>query len=254
MSELLTRLLTLIEHLVLTPLCWLFPIKWEVIEDGSSGVRFTFGRPGPTLGPGWRLATTGQSIKKQHTARCTVPLQTMQVLTADGVPFKIHTVVVVRIADLSKYLTGSEDSLTLINETAEAVVRQEIQLRPLRDFLHSSAEMEEHAQTRLNDELRDLGVHILRVGIKSIEHVDPITRTMLSSPVAVTGLSKAIAHLRDCLPDVSSETLLATVSPAVQYTMPVHKTEPPHPQDGYETLETTTTDGKPEPAVVYSDN
>jgi regulator of protease activity HflC (stomatin/prohibitin superfamily) len=216
MNDLITRIISLIENLLVLPLVWLFPIKWTIIPPGSNAVRFTFGKPSTVLKPGIHFATTGQTLHKQHTNTKLGTAESMYVLTEDGVSLKIRGVVIYKIISLVKYLTATEDSEEFVIEACEAAIRDAISLVPFEDLVTDSNTIENTICRKISEICEELGILIKRYRFQDVEFTDPISRALSSVNCMESKLTKSAKKMTESL-SISHKDALAILSPNIQF-------------------------------------
>ncbi len=228
MTGFLTRLLDLIERLILDPLIWVFPFKWCVVQKGSKAVRFTRGLPGDDLGPGWHFATSTQEFETQHCRRCVLSTPDICALTQDGIPLSFDVVVTYQIHRLGEFLTAMEEGESQIGELAQAIARDTVQRGSYVSLLKDVNQVQGHMLEDLTDELLQYGITVLDARFQNIEHLDPQARALLASKAS-------LASLTDLVSDLSPGEILTAISPAIQYValaqsrpvmLPAPQTEP----------------------------
>lgn len=217
MGDLLTKLLALMQDIVITPLIWVWPFKWSVILPGSQAIRFTWGRPSQPLANGVFWATTGQTIEKRHIRQLYASTEVMPLLTEDSLPIRVGGVSVYTIINLLKFLTGSEDSPALLIDATEAAMREAMSKVPFEDLAKDSVEVEGSIALRVAEICKGLGIRILRFRFQSVEVVDPIGRAFLSSCVLAPAMFETVKRLAIKF-ELPVRDVLAVVSPNVQFT------------------------------------
>lgn len=216
MGDLLTKLLALLQSIVIIPLIWVFPLKWAVVYPGWRAVRFSFGQPSEVLLPGFYWATLGQVIEKRHTRQLIGSTSPMAVITKDGMPLRVGGVTIYSITNLLKYLTNSEDSEGFVIEAAEAALRQAIAKVPFSSLVQASEVVETDIGPKIAEICKELGIRVRRFRFQDIEIVDPIGRAYMSTSVIAPSLFRIVSRLtKDA--DLTSKEAMSMISPNVQF-------------------------------------
>ena len=167
------------------------PLKMVVVRQGDGAVRFTFGRPGPTLGAGWWLATTGQLFEREHVRLRYDLISTMHTTLKDGTPLSVNGVFAYRIVDLGDFLTASQDSHELLSEFAEASLRELLVDQEWSDFHQDYDELDSTVRERLQKASNEsgFGVEITRFRISSFQVEDASVVRALASDVLMNQIA-----------------------------------------------------------------
>jgi regulator of protease activity HflC (stomatin/prohibitin superfamily) len=216
MSELFARIISVIENLLVTPLTFLFPLKWTIIIPGSSAVRFTFGHPGKELKPGIHFATIGQTLHKRHINKNLAVTESMDVLTEDGVPVRTKGVAIYTITSLVKYLTATEDSDEFVIEACEAAIKKAISNVPFNDLVIDSDTVEDVIKNKIAEMCEDLGLQVKRYRFQNIEFTDPIIRTLSSIEPMEPKLTNAAKKMAKSL-SITPRDAASILSPNIQF-------------------------------------
>ena len=216
MGELLTRILAMIENLLISPIVWMCPIKWAIVIPGWSAVRFTFGKPSKDLEPGIHLGTTGQTIEKRHIQTNLGIAESMYVLTEDGLSVRIRGVVIYRITNLMKYLTSTEDSDQFMIEACEAAIRHIVTTVPFDDLVNDSDTVETAIRSKITEICKELGIRVKRYRFQDIEITDPIGRAMASMRAMTPQMAESVKKISEKL-KISPKDALVALSPNIQF-------------------------------------
>jgi regulator of protease activity HflC (stomatin/prohibitin superfamily) len=233
MGDILYRLFAIFEGYILSPLIWLSPLKWARVLPGSACVRFTWGKCGAEIHGGCVVfATTFQTLAVQHVARIPQSTEAVKALTSDGVPVSVNTVIVYTITDLGAFLTRSESTPTYLTTVVDAFVLGAVQGSTFAELNRGWERLQDKMRDTLNVEMVSVGVHVLHARFQNIEHLDPVTRAMLSSRIGAAALRGAANELRKGhMRQMSFSQAVFALSSAVQYTWAVD-------QDVYQGIET----------------
>ncbi len=216
MNELLIRLMSIIENLLIIPLVWIFPIKWTIVPPGSSAVRFTLGLPSTNLKQGIHFATTCQTLQKKHTNTQLAIAESMYVLTEDSISLRIKGVAIYNIISLVQYLTATEDSDDFVIEACEAAIRSAVSSIPFDDLVIDSDTVESAITEKISEICRELGIEVQRCRFQDIELTDPITRGLSSVKSMEPKLTLAAQQMAETL-SISNQVALAILSPNIQF-------------------------------------
>ncbi len=222
MSGFLAQLMALLEGYILLPLVWLWPLKWIVVPPGSTGVRFTLGRPGRDLQmPGVYLATIAQTLEKRHTARCVLASDDVELITADGVSLRIDIVTTYQITNLGFFLTQTEESQTYLATVSEALLLGEVRQSRFDELVVGMLKLENRLRDRLDAEMEPIGVGIMKSRIQNLRHVDPVTGSLTGVTANVERLKKGAVQLSEDVTGLSCREALMILSPAIQHVLRV---------------------------------
>jgi len=216
MGELLTRILAMIENLLIAPIVWIFPIKWAIVIPGWSAIRFTFGKPSGDLPSGIHFGTTGQTIEKRHVQTNLGIAESMYVLTEDGLSVRIRGVVIYRITNLMKYLTFTEDSDQFMIEACEAAIRHIVTTVPFDDLVTDSSTVEEAIGSKITEICKELGIRVKRYRFQDIEITDPIGRAMASVRAMAPKLAESAKEASERL-GIPPKEAFVVLSPNIQF-------------------------------------
>lgn len=225
MGELLTRIMAMIENLLIAPIVWIFPIKWAIVIPGWSAIRFTFGKPSKNLESGIHFGTTGQTIEKRHTQTNLGIAESMYVLTEDGLSVRIRGVVIYRITNLMKYLTFTEDSDQFMIEACEAAIRHIVSTVPFDDLVSDSDTVEEAIGSKITEICKELGIRIKRYRFQDIEITDPIGRALSSIRAMSPRLTSSAEEMSQRL-GISTKDALVVLSPNIQFVANILNVDP----------------------------
>lgn len=232
MSELFTRILAMIESLLISPLIWVCPIKWTIVIPGSSAIRFTFGHPSKDLKPGIHFGTTGQTLHKGHTNTKLAIAESMYVLTEDGLSLRIRGVAIYKIVSLVNYLTMTEDSDSFMIEACEAAIRHAVSLVPFDDLVVDSDTVETTIAEKISEICEDLGIQVQRYRFQDVELTDPIGRGLSSVKSMGPKLTESAERMANRL-SISNKEALMVLSPNIQFMADIESPGKPKP-DFYE--------------------
>ncbi len=216
MGDILTRLMVIVENLLIAPLVWICPIKWSIVIPGWSATRFTFGKPSKDLEPGIHFGTTGQTIEKRHVQTNLGIAESMYVLTEDGLSIRIRGVVIYKIINLMKYLTFTEDSDQFMIEACEAAIRHIVTTVPFDDLVNDSDTVEEAIGSKITEICKELGIRVKRYRFQDIEITDPIGRALASIRAMAPKLTASAKQVSDRL-KISPKDALVVLSPNIQF-------------------------------------
>ncbi|MHC4510421.1 MAG: SPFH domain-containing protein [Planctomycetota bacterium] len=222
MLELLSKCLGLIMEGLITPAVWLFPLKWAIVKPGEIAVRYTFGKPGPDLGVGWRICTSCQTIAKQHAVRNVASTDSVTGLTWDGVALRADAIVVYDIADLAEHLASSEDPTVHLLAVVEACVLRILSSNEFRTIAEESPTMEEELLDLVKRDLEGCGVRVRKARFQKIEHEDSHSRMACAMKATCASIVAAAQSAADEL-KVPVETTLLALSQNVQPVVDVEK-------------------------------
>ncbi len=216
MGELLTRIMAMIENLLIAPIVWICPIKWAVVIPGCSAIRFTFGKPSKDLESGIHFGTFGQTIEKRHVQTNLGIAESMYVLTEDGLSVRIRGVVIYKITNLVKYLTSTEDSDAFMIEACEAAIRHVVTTVPFDDLVSDSGTVEEAVGAKITEICKELGIRVKRYRFQDIEITDPIGRAMASIRAMAPKLADSAKVASERL-EISPKDAFVVLSPNIQF-------------------------------------
>lgn len=216
MIDILTRLMSMVENLLITPIVWIFPIKWAIVIPGWSATRFTFGKPSKDLEPGVHFGTFGQTIEKRHVQTNLGIAESMYVLTEDGLSVRIRGVVIYRIINLMKYLTATEDSDQFMIEACEAAIRHIVTTVPFDDLVKDSDTVETAIGSKITEICKELGIRVKRYRFQDIEITDPIGRAMASMKAMTPQMAESVKKISEQL-GISPKDALVALSPNIQF-------------------------------------
>lgn len=215
MNELVTSIMSIIQDFLVTPFVWLFPIKWIIIIPGSSGIRYTFGKPSKELKPGIHLATIGQTLHKEHVEnRLSVP-ESMYVLTEDYLSLRVRGVLIYKIVSLVKFMTSTEDSEVFVTEVCEAAIKSTISITPFEDLVVDSETVEQNISSNISKICKELGIRVKKYRFQDIEIVDPIGRSLCSVKSMTPKLIESAKIISKEL-NISTKDALIILSPNIQ--------------------------------------
>ncbi len=223
MLEFLARCLDLVMNALVAPAVWLFPLKWAIVKPGETAIRYTFGRPGPDLGVGWRICTSCQTIAREHAVRNVAATEWVTGLTWDGVALRADAVVVYDIANLGMYLASSEVPAVHVLAVVEACVRRILADNHFQTIAEQSRSMEEELCGMVMDDLKGCGVFIRTARFQKIEHEDPHSRMACAMKATCASITAAAKATADKL-NVPVETALLALSQNVQPVVNVDQT------------------------------
>ena len=225
MGNFLTLIWGLLERYLITPFIWLlWPIKWHVIRPGKRAVRFTFGKPGQDLGPGWRLFTCGQKMKSRQCARCTRDTTEIRTLTEDRIPVSVDAIIVFDITRLGRAVTLVEDIDEFVDAVVNDLIRDSIQSYTLSELVSETGDIQEAIVKYANKDLAEVGMALRACRIRTLTIDDPDLRRYIGSPAVVGALQKTVEKLDDEEITVSDIMALLSgrivVSPDTEYENP----------------------------------
>ena len=183
---------------------WCSPFKWHVVRAGGLGSRFTFGKPGVDLPPGWHFGTFGQAMESYHAALNYTVLDELDLEFSDGVPARIRGVVTFTVRDMGKFLTESEQSDELVGENAEAALCETLLSLSYKDFCKDRQKAQDTVRAVAQKQCGPLGVLIRRVRIQRCVVTHPTIRAALAS----AGLVKEAKAAGDLIGNEAAVALL----------------------------------------------
>ena len=192
MSELVTIIVDILQRAWW--IIYLFsPVKFVLVEQGSSAVRFSWGRPSASLDAGVRWATVGQTLKVVHTRLCENAIDEINLTLRDGTPLRIDGVLTYRIRDLGKFLTASEDTDYLLAEFAEAALQATLSKLDFAQFHKHPRELEDAIRRDLQTQATraKFGVLVKYFRVKKFKVLCATTQAAL----AVDGLVQALQRI-----------------------------------------------------------
>ncbi len=178
MLELLSQLLSLIQDVLVTPLLWLFPIKWVVVDPGWSAVRYTCGKPSGMLKPGVHFGTCTQLLVKKHICTRVAPTDPVSTLTKDGVPLRSDAVITYGISNLSSFFASAEDPDEHLAAVAEAAVRTALSSRTFLAIVSDSSTIEAEIRKQVAESVSGCGIRIKKARFQNIEQLPDYVRMM----------------------------------------------------------------------------
>lgn len=138
------------------------PIKYTVVQEGHLGVRFTFGKPGHSLGAGIHFATSGQYFESISARRIKSEVNQCENFTKDRIPVKVYGNYTYDIKDAAKYLTNSQDSDWLLVEIVEQEIFSWFASKSFEECHEKviSGEITEELRLTINEKCVDFGLGI----------------------------------------------------------------------------------------------
>lgn len=179
--EFLTQLLGILQGYVITPLVWIFPVKWAVVPPGSVAVRYTFGVPSPPLyGPNTFFATSGQTLVKRHVEVDTLETENVNGFTEDGIPVRVSMMLQYSITDLNRFLTSTADTEGYMADCLEASTWRALSRVPLSDIIEDEREVGDLVLTDIRPRVEFHGVIVQYARLRDVEITDPVARALLA--------------------------------------------------------------------------
>ena len=208
------------------------PVKFVLVEQGSSAVRFTWGTPSGNLDAGVRWASVGQTLKVVHTRLCEYAIDEINLTLRDGTPLRIDGVLTYRVRDLGKFLTASEDTDFLLAEFAEAALQATLSELEFAQFHKDPRTLEDSIRRELQAQATraKFGVLIKYFRIKKFKVLCPTTQAALAVDVLVKALERIPAELAE-LPGFGAKVALIAGAQASNVV------SNPADADGYEDAE-----------------
>lgn len=152
----------------------LFPVY--VVPEPWRAVRYTFGRAGKVLEPGWYLACPFfQEIRTTNCAEDCLDLANMPLTTWDGEQVTVSYNVRFRIADVLKYQTRLRDADASLHAEASCEVALRIRRRMWSKIYRSQGRIERRISTTLTRRLADWGIEVVGSGITVCTRSKPIS-------------------------------------------------------------------------------
>lgn len=191
--EIFNLIVQLIE-LIKSFLVFWSPVKYTVIQEGWGGVRFTFGKPGPTLGSGLHWATCGQTFETLETRKIKSNVNQCDNFTHDKVPIRVYGNYTYDIVDVAKFLTQSQDSHWLLVEIAEQEIFSWFSKRSFKEC--HDAVVDESVTAQLKESINKrcaefgLGIDVLFVRISDWKIVDPAMQRALALETLVEQINE----------------------------------------------------------------
>lgn len=177
---LLAQVLSLLQSVVVTPMLWLFPLKWVVVYPGEVAVRYTCGQPGPPLARGCYFGTSTQVFRKAHVRRKVLSTESINLLSQDGVPLEVDAIVTYKIRDLPVYLAAADDPPVYLAAVTEACLRLTVAERDFVSIVSESPEIEKTAYTEIAKTVAGCGIKVQQVRFQNVRHTDPYARMVCS--------------------------------------------------------------------------
>lgn len=188
MLELLNQILSLVQDTLITPVLWLFPLKWIVVEPGEHALRYTCGKPGEMLKEGVHFGTSTQVLVKDHTYTCIAPTDPVTVLTRDGVPLWADAVVTYGIPHLANFYATAEDPEQHLAAVAEAAVRSAMSNRTFSEIVSDSSAIETEIRKSVAESAAGCGIKVKRARFQNIQQSPDYVR-MADKTVPVINLT-----------------------------------------------------------------
>lgn len=139
-----------------------------VIQSGTRGVLFRFGRVRRVLEPGFHpLIPWFDQVKKVHTRAHTVDVPAQRVTSADGMVYDVDANVVYRVADAIRASVEVDDYKRGV-EVKTALAVQELVRRRDRAALRERADLDEELTATLGPQLARWGLELERAGLTTI--------------------------------------------------------------------------------------
>lgn len=176
MLELLSQILSLIQDVLIKPTIWLFPIKWIIVEPGEAALRYTCGKPGSELGPGFHLGTATQVLLKEHVHTRIAPTDPVTVLTEDGTPLRADAVITYSISNLANFFATAEDPEVHLAAVAETAVRAAMSSRTFLEIVSESSTLEVEVRKQTAESVSGCGIKIKRARFQNIEQLPDYVR------------------------------------------------------------------------------
>jgi regulator of protease activity HflC (stomatin/prohibitin superfamily) len=175
------------------------PVKFVLVERGSTAVRFKWGVPSANLDAGIRWATVGQTLRTVHTRLCQNAIDEINLTLRDGTPLRIDGVLTYRVRDLGKFLTASEDTDYLLSEFAEAALQATLCELDFRQFHKEPRHLEEAIRRELQAQATraQFGVLIKYFRIKKFKVLCHTTQAALAVGVLIDALESIPAELAE---------------------------------------------------------
>jgi len=176
MLELLTQILSLIQDILITPIIWLFPIKWVIVQPGEAALRYTRGHPGPRLKEGLHFGTCTQTIVKEHVHTRIAPTDPITVLTRDGVPLRADAVLTYGIPNLADFFGGAEEPDIHLAAVAEAACRSAMSSRYFSEIVSDSSTLATEVRKPVAEAMSGCGIRVRKARFQNIEQLPDYVR------------------------------------------------------------------------------
>lgn len=179
------------------------------IESGQRGLRFTFGRAGRVLEPGFHMLVPFlQKVRRLPSRSRTIDLAAQQVTTLDGFVYKVDANLVYRVADLRLALVEVDRLEVGILQMCALGVHE-----VMRDLDADSVRAADSLDVRLREilarRLLPWGVEVERAGFGSITPTEKTLR--LTQLARLTNTRRAmLERLERALPHGAALALLGT--------------------------------------------
>jgi len=191
--ELFSLIVRLIEFLKDFLVLW-SPAKYTIVQEGWGGVRFTFGKPGPTLESGLHWATCGQTFETVEVKKIKSNVNECDNFTFDKVPVRVYGNYTYDILDVAKYLTRSQDSDWLLVEIVEQEIFKWFSKKTF-DEAHAAV-VDESITKELKENINKwcaefgLGIDVVFVRISDWKVVDSAMQRALALETIVTQIQE----------------------------------------------------------------
>jgi len=141
------------------------------VDRDHVGVLFIDGRYVDTLSPGLYAFWTGAShalVVELDTREATIDVGGQEIMTADKVSLRLNAMVVYRVADPRKVLSGSEDVRQAVYRDAQLALRAVVGARAFDDFLTDKDAVVEEVESLVRQHAGELGLEIRAAGIRDV--------------------------------------------------------------------------------------
>jgi len=195
------------------------------VESGQTGLRFSFGRAGRELGPGfYPLIPFLQIVRKVPTRSRTMDLPAQRVATFEGLVYHVDANLVYRVTDVRKAMIEIDDLEQGMVQMLGLGV-QEVLRDANRAKLARVDELNEALAANLAARLEPWGVTIERAGFPSITP-SPKTLRITQLDQIVGERRRMLAHMEALgLPRFRALTLMGTRVRAISHTKHVRRHE-----------------------------
>ncbi|GMU66352.1 MAG: hypothetical protein AMXMBFR36_26260 [Acidobacteriota bacterium] len=149
-------------------------LEVAVVPAGSTGLVLVDGRPlasGAEIGPGlvafWKGAGKVQVVIVDRREQ-TLDVAGQEILTADQVTLRLNALVVHRVVDAVRAVTGVDNFGQALYRQAQLVLRAVVGARELATFLAGKEEVVSELRESLAARAAELGVEVLAFGIRDV--------------------------------------------------------------------------------------
>ncbi len=148
----------------------------RTVLSGNTGLRFSFGRAGMEVGPGFHLLLPFlQVIRTLPTRSRTIDLPEQRVTTLDGLVYEVDANLVYRVVDVRKALIEIDELERGMLQVLGLSVQEVLRGRS-RGELYASEALDRELSQRMAERLTIWGVEVERAGFQTIHPSRETTR------------------------------------------------------------------------------